>query len=495
MAYLRTRLAALGIFGFSLLLLVPPQFSFAEPPQKQDIYHLLEIHRYSQAEQLATAFLAAHPGDCGANAMLGLAFRGQQKLGPAYRAFHAAADRCPQSLAAVEGAAEAAFLLNRPDTKSLLVKVLELRPGDETSHAMLGAVDARSGDCAGAVENYAKATGKISGNEAALRQYGGCLLAVGMSADALPILAQLLSLKDDSANRVALARAQHLAGDRKSALATLQPLLGPDTRDSAALLLAAELHEADNDTPKAVALLRRAIEVDPHNVGAYLAFSEISFNHGSFKVGIDFLNIGIRELPSEARLYLARGVLEVQTSQTDEALRDFEKAHHLDPQLSAAQDAQGILFTQKHDSAAALALFEQQSRLHPNDAMVQYLYAEALSEAEAQQGSKLLDKALEVARRAVTLEPGYQAARDLLCVLLLRHNDFNATVEQAEEALRRDPYDEVALYQEILAERKLKRVDKTQALIKRLQEIKAHNQQERTKYLLEEAQPASPVPN
>jgi tetratricopeptide (TPR) repeat protein len=354
---------------------------------------------------------------------------------------------------------------------------------------MLGAIDARSGNCAGAVENYAKAPNSINRNAAALRQYGGCLLAVDKSAEAVPILTQLLSLKEDSASRVALAQAQSKAGDAKAALATLKPLLDSGASDSSALLLAAQLEEASDNTPQAVAWLRRSIEVDPRNVDAYLFFSELSFNHGSFKVGIDFLNLGLGQLPKEARLYLARGVLEVQMSQMEKALSDFEEAHRLDPKLSFATDAQGMLFSQKHDSAAALAIFEQQSKLHPNDAMVQYLYAEALSEAGESRNT--LEKALEAAKRAVRLEPGYQAARDLLCVLLLRHNDFNAVVEQAEEALRRDPYDEVALYQELLAESKLKHTERTQALVKRLQAVKTHNQQAKTKYLLQEGEPSS----
>jgi len=487
--YRRTRIPALCIFGLWLLLFALPQPSQAAPSQKQEIYQLLEMHRYPQAEQFASAYLAANPGDCGVNAMLGLALRGQQKLEPAYKAFRSAMNRCPKSLAAAEGAAETAFLLNRPEAEGLLVKVLALRPGDETSYAMLGAIDVRSGNCAGAVENYAKAPNSINQNAAALRQYGGCLLAVDKAAEAVPVLTQLLSLKDDSANRLALAQAQSKAGDSKSALATLQPLLDAGANDSRALLLAAQLSEANENTPQAVACLRKAIEVDPHNVDAYLFFSELSFNHGSFKIGIDFLNLGIGQLPKEARLYLARGVLEVQTSQTEKALLDFEEAHRLDPKLSFARDAQGMLFSQKHDSAAALAIFEQQSKLHPNDALVQYLYAEALSEAGESRNT--LEKALEAATRAVKLEPGYQAARDLLCVLLLRHNDLNAVIEQAEEALRRDPYDEAALYQELLAESKLKHAERTQALVKRLQVVKAHNQQAKTKYLLQEGQSSS----
>ena len=85
-----------------------------------------------------------------------------------------------------------------------------------------------------------------------------------------------------------------------------------------------------------------------------------------------------------------------------------------------------------------------------------------------------------------------QPARDLLCVLLLRHNDLVEVVTQAEEAKKLDPYDEVAIYQELLAQRKLKNNDAIEPLVKQLQEAKAHNQEAKTKYILEEAQPAAP---
>jgi tetratricopeptide (TPR) repeat protein len=482
-------LAAAAVLLFSLLL-ASCYKSFAQQTstQKQEIYNLLATHRFQQAEHAAAAYLAVTPNDCSVNVLLGLALRGEAKLEPAFKAFRAAMNQCPQNLAALEGAAETAFLLNNSEAKDLVTQVIKHRPADETAYAMLGAMDARTGDCTGAVENYARAPTRVDGNAAALRQYGGCLVSLGRPADAVPLLTRLLALQDNSTNRIALARAQAAAKDRPAALATLQPLLGADARNSAAFLLAAELAEADNHTPQAVEWFRKAIELNPRDATAYLAFSEMSFNHGAFKVGVDFLTLGIQQLPSEARLYLARGVLEEQMTQMDAALRDFEEAHRLDPQLSFAQDAMGMLFSQKHDSAAALALFAQQSQLHPDDPLLQYLYAEALSQVE-NADQKLTEKAIATAQRAVQLEPSYQPARDLLCVLLLRHNDLAGVIAQAEEATKRDPYDEVALYQQLLAERRLNHADRTAALVKQFQAAKAHNQEAKTKYILQEAQP------
>jgi tetratricopeptide (TPR) repeat protein len=457
-------------------------------PQKQEIYNLIAAHRFSQAEQAATTLLATTPDDCSVKVLLGLALRGENKLEPAFKAFSAAKSRCPQSLSAVEGAAETAFLLNLPEAKDLVSQVIRLRPADETGYAMLGAIDARSRDCAGAVENYARAPAHVNGSPAALRQYGACLVSVGRPSDAIPLLSRLITLQDSSMNRIALARAQEAAKDRPAALATLQPLLGSDSRDGAAFLYAARFAEADNQTPQAVEWFRRAIAINPKDVAAYLAFSEMSFNHGAFKVGVDFLTIGIQQVPSEARLYLARGVLEEQMTQMDAALSDFQEAHRLDPQLSFAEDAMGMLFSQKQDTAAALALFAKQSELHPDDPLVQYLYAEALSQVE-NGDEKVREKAIAAAQRSVRLEPGYQPAHDLLCVLLLRHNDLAGVIAQAEEATKLDPYDEVALYQELLAEHKLNHPDRAAMVLKQFQAAKAHNQEAKTKYILQEAQP------
>ena len=455
-----------------------------QTPTAPQIYQLLSAKQFVPAEKAADAYLAGSPNDCKVRLLLGLALRGEQKLEPALDAFKIASRQCPTSIAAVAGAAETAFLLHAADAGTLVSRVIELLPNDPTGYAMMGALDARAGDCAGAVENYAHAADRIQQNAPALRQYGGCLLALDRVPEAVTVLTKLLALKDDVPVRLALAQAQAKLQpeNHAPALATLQPLL---ESSNAALVLASQFAEADNDTPRAVTWLRKAIAIDPKDADAYLAFAEISFAHGAFQVGVDFLTLGLEQLPKAARLFVARGVLEVQLAHNDQALADFQKAHQLDPHLSFADDAIGMLSTQKHDPAMALALFAKKSREYPNDALLQYIYAESLSEA-AHGDQTMLAQASVAASRAVKLEPDYQPARDLLCTLLLRNNDLEAVVLQADEALRRDPFDEVAIYQAMLAQHKLKHEEKGAALVKQLQAARAHNQQGRVKYLLEE---------
>ncbi|MBB5059218.1 tetratricopeptide (TPR) repeat protein [Granulicella aggregans] len=471
------------LYRWALSWLIAMGAASAAAQSGSAIFTLLQQHKFAEAETASRAVLVTKPNDCSVLTLLGLAQRGQSKLDDAFQSFQSANQSCPTNLASLEGAAEIAYSRRMPEADGLLKRVIELQPGNSAAHAMLGAVEARSGDCEASVTNYAMASEQISRSVPALRQYAGCLVTLGRMREAVEPLTDLLALQDKGVNRRTLARAQSDSGDRAAAVMTLDPLLHAEPPDDAALLLRARISEADNKTPEAVAWLRQAIQVGAKNVENYLYFAEVSFAHGSYQVGVDLLNTGLQQLPDNPRLLLARGVLLAQLDQMGAALRDFEAAHRLDPKLSLAEDAMGVLFSQKHDMSAARSVFRDKLKAQPNDALLQYLYAESLSEGTVED-AKTLGEAIAAAKRSVELEPSYQPARDLLCVLLLRHGDLKEVVEQANEALKRDPYDEAALYQELQAERRLKQSDRLPDLVARLQAAKSHNQIAVTKYVL-----------
>lgn len=231
--------------------------------------------------------------------------------------------------------------------------------------------------------------------------------------------------------------------------------------------------------------LRTAILKDPTNAANYLLFAAISFNHASWQVGIDMVNTGLGQMPGSARLFLARGVLEVQLSRYDAALSDFQKAHALDPQLSFVQDAMGVMRSQQHDASGSLAIFQKQAAQHPQDALLQYLYAEALSQAAPDNTGQNLTRAIAAARKSLQLEPDYQPARDLLCTLLLEAKNYSEVVRQAEIALKNDPTDQSALYEQMQAERRLGNNTAVAAMVQRLGDLKKQERNRQAQYLLE----------
>ena len=180
--------------------------------------------------------------------MLGLALRGESRPLEAYTSFVAATNHCPDSLAAVEGAAETAYARRMPEARALLARVVELRPEDDSSrHAR--STSRRAGECAERSKTKQESSA-IEGNASALRH-----LAAASPLSVAP-LRQSCSFSPAHAARqksqsAALARAQK---DAVAPRSSRHPPASPrgDSHDSAALLLAAEIAEADNQTPQAI---------------------------------------------------------------------------------------------------------------------------------------------------------------------------------------------------------------------------------------------------
>jgi len=459
----------------------------AQTPGPQDEAAMVQLRNrdYASALRLADQALQQAPDDCRMLTVKGLALKDLGKTSDASLAFTKATSVCPQFLPGLEGLAELQYGQHAPEVDGTLKKILAIQPENTTSHAMLAVLEARAGDCAEAVQHFGKAAELVRSSSAAMTEYGSCLLTVGQPEEANNVFQQLLQRQDSPENRLRYAYSCWKAKDYTTASQTLAPLIANPLANPAAVSLAARVAESAGDTPRAVTLLQQAIAAKPEDARNYLIFSEISFNHASYKVGVDMLNAGLQRLPQDARLYVARGVLEVQQSSFDAAMADFRKAHQLDPDLSLAGDAIGIMLDQRHQSAESLTAYAEQAKAHPDDALVQYFYAEALS-----QSKEITDSndtaAIQAARRAVALEPDYQPALDLLCQLEFRAGNVAAALELAQKAVARNPEDETAIYQELMAYRTLGKKEEVNQLVARMKQVKEHQQDARTNYQLQE---------
>lgn len=451
-----------------------------------DAVSLLRKGDFADALSLADQALKQNPHDCRMLTVRGLALKNSGKSAETQQAFDTAASICPKFVPALEGLAEQQYAQHSPQAVATLEKILVLQPDNQTTHAMFAVIQARAGDCTSAVEHFAKAPDVLRSNDIAMTQYGSCLLAIDETDQAKSLFLQLLDKDDSPTNRLRYAYACWKTKDYPNGLQALDPLLKSSPPDPEALTLAARLAESSGDTPSAVDLLQKAIAAKPDDPRNYLFFSEISFNHSSYRVGIDMLNAGLSRLPQDARLYVARGVLEVQLSKLDDALADFRKAHQLDPNQSLAGDAIGIMLDQRHQSAESLAAYAEQAKAHPDDALVQYLYAEALNRSDQAEQSNNQALAIEAARRAVALEPDYQPALDLLCQLEFRAGNLDKSLELTQKAIARSPDDETAIYQELMIYRRLGKKDEVNQLVAKLKQLKEQKQNTKTNYQLQE---------
>ncbi len=442
---------------------------------RTDVIRALRSGDNQGALALATKALASDPRDCSLLSLQAIALTGLQQPQPALQSFRKALNYCPSYLPALEGAAQIEFAQQSPEAATLLRRILVLQPADPTTHAMLATLLRAQSNCADALSHYEASKSLLPGRPDLLQGYGSCLATTGDLKSALAAYLQLLSSHPAESIRYDVALLQWKTHASDDALTTLAPLL-TEAHQESALALASRIHEEKGDTPQAVSLLREAILASPDDVENYLDFASIAFTHQSFQVGIDMLDAGLKRLPDVAALFVARGVLEVQLSRGDAAIADFEQAHRLDPKLSFAVDAVGIMKSQQHQSAESLGLLEAQAKLHADDPLLQYLLAEQLSESAADESGERLKAAIAAAKRATTLDPAYKAAHDLLAVLYVRAKQPGLAVQEAELALAQDPNDQDALYQEILVRRRSGDTAQLQALTLRFNEARKENE-------------------
>jgi Flp pilus assembly protein TadD len=101
------------------------------------------------------------------------------QLARAEDSFNRALQSCPESLPALEGAAQIAYSTRAPAAADLLHRSLLLRPDDQTTHAMLGSVSFQHGDCSAAVEHFERSLLLVAKSEEAQRELGSCFVSQG----------------------------------------------------------------------------------------------------------------------------------------------------------------------------------------------------------------------------------------------------------------------------------------------------------------------------
>ncbi len=446
-----------------------------EPPSATaGVVTALKTGDSQRALTLTKDALQHAPHDCRLLSLQAIAHTGLHQQQLALASFHKALSFCPSYLPALEGAAQITFAHDPDKAIPLLERILTLQSENPTAHAMLATTLRAQERCPEALRHYAASAVLFPSRPDLLQAYGSCLAQTGDLKAALAQYVALLTSSPKDAIRYDVALLQWKTHANDDALATLAPLLSTSPEEHA-LALASKLHEEQGDTPGAVSLLRQAILAAPDDVDNYLDFAAIAFNHKSFQVGIDMLDAGVDRLPGAAPLYVARGVLEVQLAKGDVAITDFEQAHRLDPKLSFAVDAVGIMQSQQHQDGRSLAIFETEANRHPDDPLLQYLLAEQLSQRSDEQNASNLQSAIVAARRATTLDPHYQAAHDLLARLYVQTKQPGLAIQQAELALAEDPNDQVALYQEMMARRATGNKEEIQALVARFNEARRLN--------------------
>jgi tetratricopeptide (TPR) repeat protein len=457
----------------------------------------LQAREYAQALQLIATELQRSPADAQLWTLQALAFSGLGKDHESLTAYDKSLSVSPNYLPALEGAAGLEYKAGSPHAIPRLNRILQQLPNDPTSHAMLAVLAYKQHDCQTAVRHFGQSAQLISAQPGALAGYGSCLMDLERAPEAISVFQQLVTqFPEDAHARYDLAVAQLASHQAKDAAETLQPMLTAKEPNPDVLALASSAYEEQGDTPKAVGLLRQAIVADPTKIKYYLDFATLSFNHQSFQVGIDMVEVGLKHAPKAASLYVARGILYIQLAQYEKGDADFQTAMRLDPSEASGAVAQGMAQIQQSNLDQALATVNSQLKEHHQDAFLYYMKAQILAQKGAAPGSPEFKDAIVAATRATQINPDFALARDVLGSLYLKSGQLDLAIAQCRLALHGNPSNQEALYHLIQALRQSGKGTKTEMaeLVKRLAELRreSHEQEATTnKYKLHETTPAT----
>lgn len=457
-------------------------FSASAQNPTESIVDAIQTHQFELAVHKSQAALKIDPRDPHLWALEGIAFERLNQPEQALGAYRAALKIDPHFLAALKGAAQVWYQKGDSHAIPLLEQVLAMQPEDPTAHAMLATMQYKANDYVHAIDNFKKSEASISNQPTVLAQYGFSLTQLKQYDEAIPIFQRVLELQSDATNaRYNLAFDQWRLKHTQEALESLKPLLLSGQQDENVLNLGAEIYESEGNTPAAVELLRKAIQANPNSVNNYVAFAMLSYNHGAFRAGVDMLNVGLAQIPTAPELYLARGVLYSELLQFKDAMADFENVKRLSPRIALASTAEGIVHSQEFDLRSAVASFRASASRHPNDALTQYLLAEALEQQGVPVGSPGFREEVDAANRAVKLDPKLADAHDLLSVVYLREGKQGLAIEHSRAAFFANPEDQAAIYHLILALRGTNHNEEISLLVKQLTELRQKEQAQASK--------------
>lgn len=452
-----------------------------QSPTISEVQSLIRAKQYDQALALTNSGLQKAPHDYRLWTVQGIALSLKGDTPQAVNSFDKALQLSPSYMPALRAEVQILFPSSDKRAIPLLEKIIKANSSDAIAQEMLAVLQRKEGNCVAANVHFALAGDAINTHAESLEAYGDCLFAIGQPEKAANVFERLVALLPDRAYaRYDLAVVQAASRQYEAAIQTLEPLLTDDQNDPDILSLASQAYEKTKNTPRAVALLRQAIVLSPTTPGYYAAFASLCLDHDSFQVGVDMMNVGLRNIPGDPTLYLARGLLYVELAAFDKAEEDFSRVEKLSGLQALGSYALDLAEVQRNNPQAALAKVRSQLKSHPNDSLLNYFLAQSLMNASPEVQSREYMEALRAALKAVEGKPDYVPAHDLLASIYMHAGRYPDAINECRAALHYDASDEGATYHLLIALKHTGQTQELPALSKRLAQLHRESVQHET---------------
>jgi putative PEP-CTERM system TPR-repeat lipoprotein len=240
--------------------------------------------------------------------------------------------------------------------------------------------------------------------------------------------------RDPLANRLLLAATAQVEGEA-AARRKLDEMLATRPNDTELVLMAAQMHLAAREYPRARQLLQDVLQRNPAHSGVRLALARVQLLSGDRDAAVENLNLLRARDPkaTAARLLLAQ--IALQRDDAKEAGTLIDEAVKGSDRLAETQNAAGLIYLETGRYDSAIAQFLAGTATDPSDATLW------LNLGRAQFALEQNEAARESLQRALKQRANWLPAEGALAFLELQTGNSTAALKRVDALKTARPHD------------------------------------------------------
>lgn len=461
--------------------------------------------------EMLQVVLRKAPDDVKALNLMGIALSQLGRLQDANSHYRRALERDPGFYPAMKNLARNEMALGRPgEAKKLFQQVLQYAPEDEVSHLALAEIHFGEQQWAAALRHYRKVRAQIERDAASRLNFSYCLLQTGQHQEAIAVLQTIPAADAQSQFKAGLmlsqaeayeAAARHFglaqehlahpysagfnrvlasvkAGASERAIQAAEELFAKGFRTAELYSLISQAYLRTNQVEKAYDALRNAIRLEPAQEDYYVDLAALCFEYSNFDVGIEVVNVGLRNRPGSSRLYLQRGLLRAMKGQMTEAERDLQEAARLAPQMALPRIAVGTVRMQSGRVHEAVEAMRAATKVEAGNFFAQYMLARALVQSGVIPGEPGEEEAYQALQVSIRLNRDFWHSRAELGKLLFRRGEIDRAIVELEHAVQLEPEDVAPFHLLAGAYRRKGNLTRAEELMDRVSQVRERMKEE-----------------
>lgn len=315
--------------------------------------------------------------------------------------------------------------------QSLIDNLIQSNPNQPKNWVLLGNLNEAFEDTSQAVEAYEKALTIDPDNGEALIQLYQLLRSQNRWEELTDFLSTVLERSpDNSEARLVLAEGLFILKRFEESQQILEPLLKKEVHQVHVFRLMGLIASEQNHLQQAEDFFKRITNIDPNNKFGWLSLALLYNQEQQFNNAIMALQDGLSHLPSDKDLLGIYGSTLNQVKRYDEAMKVLEKAYHSNPDDLNIIVSLGVAYEELKMYPESDSLHEAAIRTYPNEALLLNNYSYSLGDRGIH-----LDRALEMAKKAITIDPENGAYLDTIGWIYFKSGDFERAREYIEKAV------------------------------------------------------------